>query len=66
MTNDSKVVHDPVTFQRVNQTKPGVAFELGSEMFLPTNENVSFEYMGTLHWIWSRDITNYPSGFGGG
>lgn len=65
VTNDNKVVHDPVTFVRVNQTSPGLAAELGAEMFFPSNPNVSFEYMGTIHWIFSHDVTNFPSGFGG-
>jgi hypothetical protein len=65
VTNDSKVVYDPVTFVRVNQTRPGLATELGAEMFLSANQNVSFEYMGTIHWIFSHNVTDYPSGFGG-
>lgn len=63
--NDRKTVYDPVTYDRLKFTSLGATGEVGVEYFLPANKNVSFEWLGTGHFLFATYAGKYPSGYKG-
>jgi len=63
--NDRRTIKDPVTLKALSNVSPGINGELGVEYFLPANKNVSFEWTGTMHYLFESNGGKYPSGFSG-
>jgi hypothetical protein len=63
--NDRRTVKDPVTKKELSNVSPGATGELGVEYFLPANKNVSFEWLGTMNYLFEANGGKYPSGYAG-
>lgn len=63
--NDRRTIFDPVTHERYSYWSPSVGGEAGGEYFIPANRNVSFEGVGTFHYLLKRNAEKFPSGYSG-
>jgi opacity protein-like surface antigen len=58
-----KVTQDPVTLERRHTISPGVNVTAGLEYFMTHSVTVSYDFV--WHKIFSENVKDFPSGFGG-